>query len=1177
MRSRSQEKDRPQEPSQIQEYLLGRRTGDQDALEQIEARIMTDAAFRDEVGVVEHDLIERYLDGELGPEEQKCFDEHFLLPKERREMLDLVEGLREYSLIKTESAGSEAPKRDFSSLFRWLRLAIAMVVVGVGLFAVWRFAIYRSDTDKGLAQMRKAYSGQRLVEPRLTALPEYAPFTITRGGDAKVSDAGARDRAERYLLDATLENDDAPAHHALALLNFAEKKYDRAIAELDLALSASPRDARLLSDAGAIYLEFAKLKDDEESGGRKFEYLDQALKYLTLAISVDPKMAEPRFNLALCLEELSVPERARAAWQEYLAIDAGSKWADEARRHLEALERKQPKEISAAELETHFVAAVNASDEERAARLIGANRELIRDKYLPQRLAASYVNSPGSGGSYLLQALQYAGEIEFKQTGDAFAKDIAIFYASRGSERREVLSRAHAEIRDGYAKCLDQQFADALRSFESARSKFELAGDEWNAALATYFVGYALTNSDRSGESLEVLKSVQAYAQRKSYVWLDATVSHWVGSVNQKLQRHTDAKMAYLRALSIAEKLGDGYATQRNLIELARLSAFVGQRDVALLYLSRMFDGLGRQNNSERQRYRNYSVAVEMLSRLRLFHAARELSFESMILADGLANDIWMSEVRGSAAAIMTELGDDEAARKLIDDAFDAARRVEDAGTQQKLLGRAAAKSAQLESKLGNFHRSAISYREAISHYNSTEVPFYSEDANKGLLTSLSVVGGTDEVEAQINAALKIAEAYRERIHDREEQSRYFDIRANIYELASDFELRRENYHVAYKHAESSRSRTLLDLLNVGGSASPLGAVEVQSLLPRNVQVLQYAVLPDRVAIWVITNEKFVHRSVVLDSGLLAAEVDKFATSIQDKRSTNLGDQGKFLYDSLIAPVRNELDPEKELVVIPHKMLCSLPFAAIHSPGGVPLVSEFVLTYSPSASVYVRASQIAAEKDRSLDETFLGVGNPKFDRIAFDGLPDLSAAADEVVASAEGYRSKQIYTRERATASAFLDSIGRADVVHFAGHYVSTPGDPMSSFMLFADDGGGPESCKLTNRQLATRSLSRSKLIVLAACQTGVETINDSEGMAGLASMFLAAKVPLIVASGWSVDSSATAKLMGRFHYLRSRQGYSTAKALRAAQIEMLTDKSAEFSDPFYWAGFAVFGGYADF
>lgn len=1177
MRSKSPEKNRSEEPSQIREYLLGRLTDDQAALEQIEVRLMTDAAFRDEIAVAEHELIEQYLDGELEREEQKCFDEHFLLSSEHRETLELVEELRGYSLIKAESTESEDKNRDFSWLFRWLRFAIALIVVGVGLIAVWRFAIYESDTDKGLAQMRKAYSGQRLIEPRLTALPEHAPYIVTRGGDAKLSDVAARDRAERYLLDATLENDDAPAHHALALLYFAEKKYGRAIAEFDLALSASPRDTRVLSDAGAIYLELAKLTDDRESSGKKFEYLDKAIMFLDLAISIDAKMAEARFNRALCLEELSVPERAKEAWQEYLAIDPESKWADEARRHLEARLEKQPKETSAAELESQFIAAVKTSDEEGAAQLVGANRELIRDKYLPQRLAASYVDSSESGGGDMLPALQYAGEIELKQTGDAFAKDIAIFYASRGNANRDVLSRAHAEIRDGYAKCLNQRFGDALDSFKAARDKFDLAGDEWNAALASYFVGYALTNSDRSNESLKVLTEVQTYAQQNRYLWLDATVSHWVGSVNQKLQRHTDAKTNYLRALRTAEKIGDGYATQRNLIELARLSAFVGQKDAALVYLSKMFDGLDRQNNSERQRYRNYSVAVEMLSRLRLFHAAKELSLESMMLADGLGNDIWMSEVRGSAAAIMTELGDHEQARKLIDAAYEMAWQVEDSGTRRKLLGGAAAKLAQLESKLGNFHSSAISYREAVSHYNSTEVPFYSEDANKGLLASLSVVGGTDEVEAQINAALEIAEAYRERIHDREEQSRYFDIRANIYEMASDFEIKRENYHVAYKHAESSRSRTLLDLLGAGGFGRPLGLVEVQSLLSENSQILQYAVLRDRIAIWVITKGKFVHRSVEIDSGRLGVEVDKFASSIQDKQYTDLSKRSEFLYDTLVAPVRNELDREKELVIIPHKMLFPLPFAAISSPAGAPLISEFVLTYSPSASVYIRASQIAAEKGRSRDETFLGVGNPKFDRIAFDGLPDLSAATDEVVASAAGYKSNQIYTRESATASAFLNSIGRADVVHFAGHYVTTPGDPMSSFMLFADDGGGHESCKLTNRQLAKHSLSRSKLIVLAACQTGVEAVNDSDSMAGLASMFLAAKVPLIVASTWSVDSTATAKLMSRFHDLRTREGLSSAKALRMAQIDMLRDEAAAFSDPFYWAGFAVFGGYADF
>ncbi len=1172
----------------LRDYLLGL-LKDDPVLSRIEKQLISDDEVADMISTAENELIEDYLDGALGTEESRQFARHFLASPERKQQLRLTKNLRKYSMQ------AEAIKPVKRGLFdwaptlsiQWLRFAALAVVIAAAGLGIWRFAIYESDTDKGLVQLRRAFDGQRLIEPRITVLPDYAPYSVTRGANARLTDSAAHDRAERYLLDATQDAGNANAHYALSLLNFADKKYERAVQELELALAAAPRDARIQSDAGAIYLELGKLADDDKNGGKKYEYLNESLKHLDLAISIDPKMPEPRFNRALCLMALSIPERAKEAWKEYLAIDPDSKWADEARRHLETLDKTQPRELSADDLESEFLAATKAGDENLAAQLIGTNRELIRDKYLPQRLAASYASAPDERRDEMLRALRYAGEIELKQTGDSFANEIALFYSSLSIGKFALASQAHAEVRDGYSKCLNQEYGASLASFKSAKEKFEEVGDQWNAALADYFVGYALTNSENSTESLTVLTKVQNYAQQRGYLWLDATVSYWIGGVNQQLQRHTSARLSYSHALGIAEKINDGYAAQRNLIELARLSAFVGQESEAFTSLSKMFHELDRQNNSQRQRYRNYATAVEMLSRLRLFNVAKDLSFASMTLADGLEDRMWMSESRGNAGSTMMELGEYENARMLIDGARVCANNITDAGTRRKLLARAAAKSGELETKLGDFDRSAASYRDAVSYYDSAEMPFYPEDAHKGLLASVFELGQTSEVESQIQSTLNITESYRSRIHDPQEQRNYFDLRAGIYEMAGEFEAKRGNYEAAYNYSESANARTLLnslrtaDIKHTGSDPSefdrPLKLAEVQSLLPANVQLLQYTVLPERILIWIVTKDKFTMKTVEINSSVLDREVGEFVHLIFDRKDGEISERARSLYNSLIEPVKAELDPAKELAIIPNKVLFGLPYAALISSDGNPLVGDFAITYSPSASVYIRCSEIAAKKNQSQNEAFLGVGDPAFDRETFDSLPYLSSAVDEVQTSAAGYNSKEIFNRERATKTAFLNASMRADVIHFAGHYVVTPGDPMSSYMLFAHSGDGPEGSMLANRELAKHSLPRTKLIVLAACQTGVETVYEGEGMAGLASTFLAAKVPLVVASNWSVDSAATTRLMNRFHEMRAKRHLSTAQALRNAQIEILNDPSRTFANPFYWAGFAVFGGHAGY
>jgi len=126
-------------------------------------------------------------------------------------------------------------------------------------------------------------------------------------------------------------------------------------------------------------------------------------------------------------------------------------------------------------------------------------------------------------------------------------------------------------------------------------------------------------------------------------------------------------------------------------------------------------------------------------------------------------------------------------------------------------------------------------------------------------------------------------------------------------------------------------------------------------------------------------------------------------------------------------------------------------------------------------------------------------------------------------------------------------------------------------------DGDEPSNSELSNAELSSLTLSRARLIVLAACRSGVESYYRSEGMAGMSRTMLAAQVPLVVASQWSVDSAGTADLMIRFHELRQRQHLSTTAALRQAQLDLINDPSGKFSSPYYWAAFAVYGGHAEF
>jgi CHAT domain-containing protein len=156
-----------------------------------------------------------------------------------------------------------------------------------------------------------------------------------------------------------------------------------------------------------------------------------------------------------------------------------------------------------------------------------------------------------------------------------------------------------------------------------------------------------------------------------------------------------------------------------------------------------------------------------------------------------------------------------------------------------------------------------------------------------------------------------------------------------------------------------------------------------------------------------------------------------------------------------------------------------------------------------------------------------------------------------------------------AQKAIFTQRLTRADVIHFAGHYLVDARTPMRSRLLLARDA-------LTAGEVFGKQLPQARLVVLSACETMLEDDGSGEGMIGMARTFLAAGAPLVVGSQWPVDSDATADLMIRFHQLR-KSGQRTTSALRRAQQEMLAGVDKRYRNPYYWAAFLPVGGHADY
>ena len=165
-----------------------------------------------------------------------------------------------------------------------------------------------------------------------------------------------------------------------------------------------------------------------------------------------------------------------------------------------------------------------------------------------------------------------------------------------------------------------------------------------------------------------------------------------------------------------------------------------------------------------------------------------------------------------------------------------------------------------------------------------------------------------------------------------------------------------------------------------------------------------------------------------------------------------------------------------------------------------------------------------------------------------------------------------------AKESVFKRLVGQADVLHFAGHAVADERFPMLSRLLFASDSqaGVPKEDAdglLHAYELYQLRLSRPRLVVLSACQTGGGQLSGGEGVLNLSRPLLAAGVPVVVASLWQIDSTQTKELMIRFYQQRIRARQSVAQALRASQLELLAQSGGSLASDANWASFVAVGG----
>jgi len=998
------------------------------------------------------------------------------------------------------------------------------------------------------------------------------------------------------------------ATETVRVLAYAEQCTSAAVEKL-AALSKRGNDAQLLSDlAGAYYIR-AQRKNEPADFVRALAVADRA-------VSIAPRSdTRSRFNRALAEEALGLSEDAIRSWDE---IRRGPKsgWTTEAAAHHAALmvQRARSAAIQWPLNVLRLPERASAGDARAVRQLIapyrGAAQRYVEEEVLPAWADAVTNGRPEEAEERLTLATMIAKALA-RLTDDRYLLESVELLHSGKPKALVTLARAHMLYRDARneERALHRETAGSL--YEEAEAAFRATGSPLRfGAMLGRANGLAVGNQfDRA---FALLRAIERQERRHHFPSVMARVHAGRGFAHMVQGRYLDAVAEYTDAQTIFERTNDNENLSNVVARKIGLFQLIGHEGLAwreVYYALRHAQSIVEPQSS------HVLLGGSASSAVALGYPAIGLRFQNIairLLEDELAHNTDESRVVGlrsnlgialrARAAIRVLLRDNLGAQADLDTAIPLIGKPKDPREVAIPSGmRARLAEVQAQTFTGSERPKAIAkFGEAIREASSTHyrtliaslliqrAELYRLDGNRPAARADlqdAIAALRKEEQAVLSGRGRVPEAeilwsaYFSRF-----QEAYRQLIRYLIDDGADAE--------AFAYAERSRAFELLQLVLQRSDVpprfregthdgEPFGIDAVRQALPLGTYVLEYAVLDDRVFVWIVRHDGPPERRML---PVHESDIANWTSTLQ-----NLASQRNVegFEASLAAPYQGLLQEvigrvaalqhgaPARLVIVPDRSMHGLPFAALRY-GKRYLVQSYSVSVAPSATLYA----YALAQDQQLSHTALGslliIDDPKFNTHLdlARGLPLLHTTQREAM------RIRAVYApvmhvderkEEKATVPELLRLARGSTITHIAAHGVANPEVPSRSFLLLApteNDSGALDA----ERLLAELRLERTRLFVLSACSSVGGTPVGPEGLAPLVRPLVAAGVPGVVGTLWNVgENSATAEVLVRFHQ-HYREGHDAAEALRLAQCDMLGDPDLERSSVVAWAPFQMVG-----
>lgn len=971
---------------------------------------------------------------------------------------------------------------------------------------------------------------ERLLQARVSG-QAYAPYRPVRGDTRKPALA---DLAEAGRLQDVAEREpSAPNLHGLGVALLSLPNTERAAELLGKAATLEPDNAVVLSDLAAADLATGRIGDAAERSAT--------------ALERNPSLNAAAFNWALSLELLSNRPAAIDAWEKYLRLDAQSQWAAEAREHLEVLREPRPNW-------EREKALINASTPLETIRRIARDYPQRARHHAQEEILARWVehNSPGD-----LELLRTIADVR-AEAGDPFLRDV-VAHASRAADLRPGIGH----MLEGRAKMRARDMRGAAEQFDAAATLLARTGSPLSLSADVYAANNEFYDG-RSGPAIARLDRIDSLLARsgKRYHAVSAEAA-WVRAlVMARLGRSQESLVSYRRALEHAKRANESEHVAALSALLANHLGRIGDAKEAERHRIEALQRLEDIGADPQRLYVAYSQAAYAELRARRPRVALAFIRSQRRIADDQGDPLLNAETDAEQALALRDLGRLRAAALMIESARQHASAIPTEGLRDRTIsdidyiaGTLDLQSdpdgavSSLTSAIDTWQRYGWRIRTAVGHLARGDAHIARSDA--------------EAAEEDFRAGIAEMEAERRALDEPQLRVAYFERADQLFERLIGLLLEQRRFEDAFAIAERKRARVLLDRLATdatGFSANPLSAREITAALPPDITLVQFTMVEDRIAVWLLRRERLLFAWAGASRSAVESAVGRHLAAITGNDVDTVRREGRFLFDQLMKPVAQAIHPASMLVIVGDGSLETLPFATLVDNEQRYLVERHTIATAPGSTVFVRLDQTG----RDSVVTLLSVAQP-----APAGLPRLPEAAAEAREVARIYRRGELFTGTTITPEEFLRRAGEAGVVHFSGHAAWEPNDPAQSALLFEAESGLP--ARMTTQTIAAARFSSRPLVVLAACSTGRGTIRRNEGPDSLATAFLRAGARGVVATFWDIEDQPSARLFRRLH-LHLRDGVPAAEALRMSQLAMLRSTDVDERVPSAWASAFVTG-----